>query len=84
MANFRRTKPRSRTFPKRYDKWKAKKLEKTGYYWWMGSWPAWWDIIYHRRPHRARTKALKRKLMAGVDPDNVVWPVPKKPHNYYW
>lgn len=86
MANFRRVKPRTRTFPKRYDKWKAKRLmaRPGGYYWWMGSWPAWWDIVFHRRRHRAETRVVERRLMSGDDPDAIVHPLAKRPHTYYW
>lgn len=85
MANFRRAKPRTRTFGKRYDKWKAKRLEeRNGYYWYMGSWPAWWDILHHRRPHRRKTKVVEFKVMRGDDLDDLVWPLAKRPHTYYW
>lgn len=86
MAHFKRNKPRTRTSGKRYDKWKVRRLEREGrYYWWMGSWPAWWDIVYHRRPQRRRTAALLNSVGRGrVDPDDAAWPLPKKPHKYFW
>ena len=86
MAHFKRKKPRTRTSSKRYDKWKARRLEKEGkYYWWMGSWPAWWDIIFHRRPHRRRTREVLNAVSRGyIDADAAAYPVDKKPHSYFW
>ncbi len=70
MANFRRKKPRHRT-----------RTNVTS----MNSWPAWWDVIYHRRPARRRAAAIKGKILRGeIDADSATWPVGKKPHNYYW
>lgn len=51
---------------------------------WMNSWPAWWDLVFHRRPPRRRTKRLEQAVMQGRDPDDIAWPVAKKPHNYFW
>jgi hypothetical protein len=52
---------------------------------WLSSWPAWWDIVFHRRPERRRARELVNAVLRGhVDPDAVAWPVPKKPHIYYW
>lgn len=79
MANFKRSKPRLRTFGKRFIKRPANPL-----YCWSGNWPAAWDILYHRRPHRRATKRLEIAVMHGADPDNLAWPVAKKPHVYYW
>ena len=86
MANFRRRRPRTRTSGKRYDKWKGKRLEARGiYYYWMGSWPSWWDILFHRRPTRRAEAAVAGAVMRGeVDPDAALWPLEKKPHKYYW
>lgn len=50
----------------------------------MGSYPAWWDREFHTRPHRAATKRLERKIITGADPDDIVWPLRRKPHRYYW
>jgi hypothetical protein len=53
-------------------------------YHWTRRYPAWWDREFHTRPHRANTRRLEKKVMKGADPDEVVWPLAKKPHNYYW
>lgn len=46
--------------------------------------PAHWDIQYHTRPHRSRTRRLEKAILRGADPDNIAWPVPGKPTIYYW
>lgn len=84
MAHYKRKRPRTTGGQKR-DKWKAKKFKSIGrYYWWMGNWPAWWDIVFHTRPHRRRAAAVTHAVLKGADADGANWPVSKKPHNYYW
>lgn len=86
MANFRRKKPALYTSGKRFNKWKGKEMEKRGiHYYWLDNWPSAWDLVYHRRPPRRRTKALEGVVMRGDrDPDDIAWPLAKKPHLYYW
>lgn len=51
----------------------------------MNGHPAWWDRNFHTKPRRAKEKRLLRNVQIGkVDPDNVAWPLLKKPHIYYW
>ena len=84
MANFKRNKPRART-QRGYSRRAGNARFEKHHFAWMCSWPAWWDIIYHRRPMRARGAAIERQVMKGVvDADNAVWPLSKKPHQYYW
>lgn len=75
MANFRRRLPRTRT-PTTYS--------RNGR--WLSSWPAWWDVINHRRPQRRVTDVLLRAaLRDAVDVEDVAWPLGNhKPHRYYW
>ena len=85
MAHYKRG--YSRTVGRRKtDKWKGKKFDQGVPGWdWMGSWPRWWDIVFHRRPHRRRAAEVTRAVVLDkLDADNAVWPVSKKPHNYYW
>lgn len=85
MAHYKRKRPR--TFGhKSYNKWKERELERQGiYYYWMGSWPRWWDIVFHRRPHRRKALQVTRRVFDGrVDADAAVWPLDRKPHQYYW
>lgn len=77
MANFRRARPRVRT-RSRYS-WKH-----NGPTYFMKTWPAWWDIVFHRRPPRRRGKALEIAVMKGRDPDGISWPLNKNKHLYYW
>lgn len=58
---------------------------KFGYDWyWLRDEPLWWDVIHHRRPTRRANKRCEVKIMKGEDPDNIAWPLYKKPHIYYW
>jgi len=50
----------------------------------LGRNPAWWDRTFHIRPHRARTRRVERAILNGADPDDTLWPVPNRPHKYYW
>ena len=51
----------------------------------LGTWPRWWDVIFHRRPARRLESALEHKIKRGdKDPDDITWPSGRKPHNYYW
>ena len=84
MANFKRKKPRART-SRGYSHRAGNKRFSEHHTFWMCHWPAWWDIIFHRRPARARAAALERKVLNGaVDVDDATWPVNKKPHSYFW
>ena len=51
---------------------------------WMCWWPAWHDIVHHRRPPRRRARAMEHKTLRGADPDAMCWPLDKRPHVYYW
>jgi hypothetical protein len=86
MANFKRRRPRLRTSGKRYDKWKARELEaRFGPDFWLGSWPASWDILHHRRPRRRIEAATAAAIVRGdLDPETAVWPLNKRPHVYWW
>lgn len=46
--------------------------------------PGWW--VHERVILPARTKAhrLEREVQRGRDPDSLVWPDCKRPHDYYW
>ena len=82
MANFRRNKPRLRTsrgYSRRTGRERFKKHHP-----WMCWWPAWWDILHHSRPQRRRDMRCEKAVLNGADPDNIVWPLSRKPHQYYW
>lgn len=51
----------------------------------MGNHPRWFDLTFHTRPHRARTKSMASRIRRGlVDPDDATWPIPGKPTKYFW
>lgn len=89
MANFRRRRPAHRTSSRsgHQSHWDRLKFErKHGFRWWFcGSWPAAWDITYHRRPARRAEAAVTSAVFRGdLDADEACWPVNHKPHRYYW
>ena len=46
--------------------------------------PGWW---VHKRvilPARTKTHPLEREVKRGRDPDLLVWPDCKRPHDYHW
>jgi hypothetical protein len=82
--NFKRRRPRLHTRAHYSRRELKRRLTQAGHYAWMRHWPAWWDLQFHTRPRRARTTELERRVLQGDDPDNIVWPLSKKPHVYYW
>lgn len=54
------------------------------WYSWVSHNPAWFDREFHIRPHRSATRRLERAILMGDDPDGVVWPLRRKPTQYYW
>ena len=68
--NFKRKKPKHRTYQKMRHMW---------------SWPAWWDVVFYRRPKRRAAHKCEREIKKGADADAMAWPVSSnKPHVYYW
>jgi hypothetical protein len=86
MANFRRRRSAVRTASKNYYKWAAElRQDRFGLRFWLSTWPAWHDIVHHRRPNRRKTRALERALeFDRLDTDDALWPLSKRPHTYYW
>lgn len=48
-----------------------------------GSYPHWWDRLYHTRPARRQAGLLLQKIERGGE-DAERWPDYRKPHKYYW
>jgi len=47
--------------------------------------PSWWVHDMMTSPQRAETRSLLRKVLKGeVDMDEVMFPLSRKPHIYYW
>jgi hypothetical protein len=83
MANFKRRMPRARTC-RGYSNRAGRARFEQHHSAWMCSWPAWHDILCHRRPHRRETARLLHAALMGSDLDEIAWPHSKKPHRYYW
>ena len=90
MANFKRRRPRCRSHSRsRKDRERQadlkRRLPEISGWMWLHSWPQWWDLVFHRRPHRAKTKNTMRRVFSGhLDADDAAWPLHKAPHKYYW
>lgn len=55
------------------------------YHTWMQTYPKYWDVEFHTRPKRRKTRRCEIAVLKGADPDNLAWPLGNhKPHNYYW
>ena len=61
---------------------KAKQRAFKKHWRWLGSYPGWWDTLFHHRPRRQEERRLCRLAERGVD--DGVWPLGRKPHKYYW
>ena len=83
MANYKRGYPRTTRHCRGCDKHRRRQPDWDRYHW-LSQWPRAWDITFHTRPRRRRTRAAVVLVMQGRDPDGIVWPVEKKPHIYYW
>lgn len=88
MANYKRKHSKissGRRSQDRYRKQKQKLRLGLGNHVWMGRWPRWWDIVFHRRPYRAHEKMHLTRIKKDVEYyENFGFDPPKKPHKYYW
>jgi len=50
----------------------------------LNSWPRSHDILLHTRPSRRAWRRVERQILRGIDHDDMVFPLDKKPHKYYW
>lgn len=74
--NHRRKKPKSRTH---------RSYSGRGQPCYFLRWqPRWFDIIFHRRPHRRKTARMEFEVLKGTDSDFLAWPVSNRPEKYYW
>jgi hypothetical protein len=46
--------------------------------------PGWWVHEQVIVPARVVTHRLEHEVERGRDPDSLVWPDYRRPHNYYW
>lgn len=85
MANYKRRRPRTQLTHSPWNRRETRDPANLRYWNWTGCWPRWWDIVFHTRPTRRRTNAMVRAIYLGqLDADEAAWPLPKKPHRYYW
>ncbi len=82
MAHFKRGKCRTTGRKKNYciRVWRER---FPAYCWWRWT-PGHWDTVFHERPMRAATKRLETQVMKGADPDELLWPLHKKPQEWYF
>jgi len=57
-----------------------------GIYGGPSSWsvPRWHDILHHSRRRRAAEDRCIARFIGGGDPEDLSWPLSKKPKIYYW
>jgi len=46
--------------------------------------PGWWVHDRVVVPARITTRRFEHQIERGYDPDSLLWPDCKKPHEYYW
>lgn len=46
--------------------------------------PSWWIHDMHTVKQRGQERAFEFRVLAGDDPDGMVWPLARRPHIYYW
>ena len=52
---------------------------------WNWSTPSWWNNAFHTRPQRQATRALTALVIRDLAASDAInWPLPKKPHHYFW
>jgi len=61
---------------------KAKEREFGSSWGWLGSYPNWWDTMFHHKPRRQRERQARHKVLRGDEDE--LWPLDKKPHKYFY
>lgn len=84
MANHKRKRPRSLAGMGSCNDLKREFADDPQGWHWYRSTPSSWNIVFHHRPKRREIKRLEQKILKGEDPDNIAWPMARKPHVYYW
>lgn len=83
--NYKRKRPRTSSTCGKMERRRIDDLKRRGCFFWMNSYPAWWDTVFHRRPERrAQARTAHAVLVGSLDADDVAWPVSHRPHRYYW
>ena len=84
MAHHKRKRPRAHQRRGGSANYYNRRLGEGHDYCWYTNYPRAWDKVFHTRPARARTRQLETLVLKGHDPDNMTWPVYRRPHRYYW
>lgn len=85
MAHHKRKRPRV-SYGRGYSaKGLARRLgiNPAGIRWWKSN-PRWHHLLANKRPQRRRIKAVERAALKSDVPEALVWPVDRKPHDYFW
>lgn len=83
MANFKRTRSRIHMGTGSTNDLQRRFKEEPNWRWWKST-PSSHNIVFHTRPRRRAERRMEKLVLKGVDPDNMNWPLDKKPHEYYW
>lgn len=52
---------------------------------WNMTEPSWWSNLFSTRPWRRATRYCEWRVLQNLDAaDDVNWPLPHKPHIYFW
>lgn len=51
---------------------------------WIGTNPGWWNRTFTTKPRRADDRENEWRVLAGYDPDGLVWMPDRRPNVYFW
>ena len=52
---------------------------------WNWTTPGWWHTLFHTRPWRRATRCAEWRVLRNPGAaDGITWPLPRKPHWYFW
>ena len=54
------------------------------YYTWWQKEPKWWRKLMKHRKRRAEWRRCDSRIKKGYDPEDMTYPLDKKPWEYYW
>lgn len=85
MAHYKRNRPRATSGRGYSANGLARRLglDDHDIRWWDHG-PRWHHLIVNQRPLRRRTKAVERAAVKADDPEALMWPLARKPHDDYW
>lgn len=51
---------------------------------WIDANPSWWNRIFTTKSRRADDRLNEWRILAGSDPDELIWMLDRHPDIYYW